>query len=218
VAIATATTTAAPVRSEDNSIAPVRTRRSWVWKAGAVAIIVAGALAGVFIYSSSSNTEQVFVVSRDLARGDVVSQNDLSSLDIAEGQNTKGIAVANSSDVIGQVATVDLPKGSMVTKSSIASALSVPEGKALVGLSLKPSQLPAQALVAGDRVAIVPVATEAAAARDSAAVSGVVSDTTHEGSAGTTIVDVYVSETTAADLTSRASAGAVAIYLTPEGK
>ena len=218
IAAATAAPAEEPARNADSSIAPVRTRRSWVWKAGAVAIIVAGALAGVFIYSSSSNTEQVFVVSRDLARGDVISQTDLSTLDIAEGQSTQGIAVANSSDVIGQVATVDLPKGSMVTKSALASALSVPEGKALVGLSLKPAQLPAQALVAGDRVAIVPVATDAAAAGDSAAVTGVVSDTTHDDAAGTTIVDVYVSETTAADLTSRASAGAVAIYLTPEEK
>jgi hypothetical protein len=48
-------------------------------------------------------------------------------------------------------------------------------------------------------------------------VNGVVSDTAGDTASGTTIVDVYVSQTIAADLTSRAAAGAVAIYLTPSG-
>lgn len=202
------------------TITPIRAKRSWVWTAGAIALIVAGALAGVFVYSSGSHTQQVFIVSHSVARGQIIGQSDLSTLDISEGQKTQGIPVADSSDVIGQVATVDLPKGSLVTSASIASSLSVPSGQALVGLSLKPAQLPAQPLVAGDQVAIVPVATDSTgtSGTDTAAVTGVVSDTANNQASGTTIVDVYVSATTAADLTSRASAGAVAIYLTSSEK
>jgi hypothetical protein len=208
-----------PAPSEDvESVNPVRTKRSWVWKAGAIAIIIAGALGTAFLYSSSSNSAQVFVVGRDVSRGDTIEQQDLSTLDIAEGQSTAGIPLSDASNVIGKVATVDLPKGSLVTPSSVAAALSIPEGQALVGLSLTPAQLPAQSLVAGDRVAIVLIATDAAAASDSPAITGIVSNTTRDEASGTVIVDVYVSATVAADLTSRASAGAVAIYLTPKEK
>lgn len=207
-----------------DSITPVRVKRPWTWKAGAIALIVAGALGGVFIYSSNSNSEQVFVSSRDIARGQIISQTDLGTLDISQGQNTRGIPVADAADVIGQTATVDLPAGSLVTSSSLAPALSVPDGKALVGLTLKRTQLPAQALVAGDHVAIVPVAADATAAATgavtsgSSAVAGDVSATARDEAADTITVDVYVPATAAADLTSRAASGAVAIYLTPEGK
>ncbi|WP_435740098.1 SAF domain-containing protein [Clavibacter nebraskensis] len=202
----------------------MRVKRPWTWKAGAVALIVAGALGGAFIYSSNSNSQQVFVSGHDIARGQIISQTDLGTLDISQGQSSSGIPVADAADVLGQTATVDLPAGSLLTPSALAPALSVPEGKALVGLTLKRTQLPAQALVAGDHVAIVPVAADAAAAATGAttgaasAVAGDVSATARDEAADTITVDVYVPATAAADLTSRAAAGAVAIYLTPEGK
>lgn len=200
------------------TISPVRSKRSWVWAAGAIALIIAGGLGSVVIFSANSHTQEVFVVNGEIHRGDVIGKTDLGTLDIAEGQKTQGIPVSQASDVIGEVATVDLPKGSLVTSSAIASGLSVPEGKALVGLSLKPAQLPAQQLVAGDEVQIVAVAANATGqgnSDSSSAISGTVSDTATDQSSGTTVVDVYVNATVAADLTSRAAAGAVAIYVVP---
>ena len=49
MATATGTATDVPVRS-DGAIAPVRTRRSWVYAAGAAALIIVGGVASVFIY------------------------------------------------------------------------------------------------------------------------------------------------------------------------
>lgn len=213
------TAKSAPTRLDaGETISPVRSKRSWVWAAGAIALIVAGGLGSVVIFSASSHTQEVFVVNGEVHRGDVIGKTDLGTLDIAEGQKTQGIPVSQASDIIGKVATVDLPKGSLVTSSAIAAGLSVPEGKALVGLSLKPAQLPAQQLVAGDDVQIVSVATNATGqggSGSSSAISGTVSDTASDQSSGTTVVDVYVNATVASDLTSRAAAGAVAIYVVP---
>jgi hypothetical protein len=184
-----------------------------------VTLIVAGGVGSAFIYTMASHTEQVLVVSHDLQRGEVIAATDLGSIGVGQGQANQGVSVKDSAEVVGKVAAVDLPKGSLITGRSFADSLAVPDGQALVGLSLKPSQLPAQPLVAGDQVVIVPVAAAGvplSAPADS--VNGVVSDTADDTPSGTTIVDVYVSQTVAADLTSRAAAGAVAIYLTPSGE
>lgn len=200
-------------------VRPVRARRSRYYLAGALALIIAGGVGSAFIYASASHTEQLLVVSHDLHRGEVIAATDLTSIGVAQTQVTRGIPVKDSAEVIGKVATVDLPSGSLVTGRSFAGSLNVPDGQALVGLWLKPSQLPAQPLIAGDHVMIVPVvAADGRPAPTSTAETGVVSDTAGDKASGTTIVDVYVSQSIAADLTSRASAGAVAIYLTGSGK
>jgi len=216
--VVTATGTAGdlPVRGEAGAIAPVRTRRSWVYAAGAAALIIVGGVASVFIYSTSLHTQQVFVIAKSIDRGDTITKDDLTTIDVAAGQRTDGVAAADSSSLIGKVATVDLPKGSLLTRSAVASALPVPDGQALVGLSLKPAQLPSQQLVAGDRIEIVPIAATdgAAAARsNSAPVQGTVSASRTSQASGTTVVDVYINARNAADVTSRAAAGQVAVYL-----
>lgn len=203
--------------STADRITPVRTRRSWTWIAGATALILVGGIVNVFIFSSSSHPNQVFAVAQNISRGATITKDDLTTIDLASGQITAAISATDSSDVIGKIATVDLPKGSLVIPAAISTTQSVPEGMALVGLSLKPAQLPAQQLAAGDQVQIVPVATDMTGqvSVNTTTVTGTVADTSTSQSTGTTIVDVYVSETVAADLTSRAAAGAVAIYLTP---
>ena len=205
------------------AVTPVRTRRSVFWLAGAVALILAGAVAGAFVYTSASNTVPVFAVSHEIARGDTINKSDLTTIDLAAGQQTQGIPIKDSSDVIGKIASVDLPTGAMVTRDALTNSLTVPSGKALVGLTLKPSQMPAQRLVAGDEVVIVPVAVEGAAGQATIsaakAVTGTVSSVSapgpNSGSGATTTIDVYVSDPVAADVTSRAAGGQVAIYLAP---
>ena len=198
-------------------IAPVRSRRSRIWVAGAAALILVGGLLNVFLFTSVGHPDEVFVVTRNIPRGTTLATGDLASLALASGQSSPAISTALPSEVLGKVTTVDLPKGSFVTPAAIAPTQPIPTGQALVGLSLKPAQLPAQALVAGDHVEIVPIATVATvdAMVTTSTIPGTVSVTVVDQRSATTVVDVYVSQTVAAYLTSRAAAGAVAIYLTP---
>jgi len=199
-------------------VTPVRAKRSWPVVAGSIALVVAGAVAGGMVYTSGSHTEKVFVVSQDVTRGSTIQKDDLTTIDIAQGQSTSGLSTSQASTIIGKTAAVDLPKGSLVTNSSITDQLAVPAGKALVGLALKPSQMPAQQLVAGDQIDIVPIAdpnNPQATQQAASTVRAVVSDTTKDEAGGVVIVDAYVPETSASDVTSRAAAGVVAIYLAP---
>lgn len=214
----TSTTLPTPARlsTAAKTVAPVRTRRSWVWIAAAAALILVGGLLNVFLFTSVGHPDQVFAVAHNLPRGTTITPGDLTSIALVSGQSTTALSTSTPSAVIGKVTTVDLPKGSLVTSAAIASTQQIPAGHALVGLSLKPSQLPAEPLVAGNHVEIVPIATDATGGDSviTSTIAGVVSDTAVDQQSDTTIVDVYVSQTVAADLTSRAAAGAVAIYLT----
>jgi len=201
-------------------VAPVRTHRSVGWLFGGIALVVVGALVGAFLFTANSHTEKVWVVTKPIARGTTITPQDLGTISIAEGQSTAAIPFSETNSPAGKVATVDLPKGSMLTGQSVASQLAVPNGQALVGLALKPSQLPAQPLAAGDKIEIVQVNTTqgtgtTASTGPAQTISGVVSDTEPpaQGSSGTWVVDVLVSQTVAAQVTSLAASGQVAIYL-----
>lgn len=208
-----------PARTSTSAvqIAPVRSRRSRIWVAGAAALILVGGLLNVFLFTSAGRPTEVFVVTHNIPRGSTLTTGDLASLALASGQSSPAISTTLPSEVLGKVTTVDLPKGSLITPAAIAPTQRIPNGKALVGLSLKPAQLPAQALVAGYHVEIVPIATVATVDTSvtTSTIPGTVSDIVVDQQSGTTVVDVYVSQTVAADLTSRAAAGTVAIYLTP---
>jgi hypothetical protein len=200
-------------------VRPVRARRSRAYLAGALALIVAGGLGSAFLYTSASHTEQVLVVSHDMQRGQVIAATDLTTIGVTQTATTQAIPATDSTGVVGKVATVDLPRGSLVTGRSYAASLGVPSGRAVGVRAWTPAERPAQPLVGGAGVVIVPVAAygrPAPATTDT--VTGVVSDTAGDKASGTTIVDVYVSQTIAADLTSRAASGAVAIYLTGSEK
>ena len=202
-------------------ITPVRTRRSGIWLAAAIVLILIGAIGGAFLYTTASNTQQVFVSAHTIERGDTIERDDLTTIALAAGQTTAAIPVARADEVLGKIAANDIAAGGMITDSDLTTSLPVPSGQALVGLELKSSQLPAQTLVAGDEVVIVPVATQAATGGittvdPSTTVQGTVSQVRASTSTtGTVIVDVYVEARSAANVASQAAAGAVAIYLAP---
>lgn len=211
-------TPAAAPSNRPAPVAPVRTRRSWGYGAGAIAAIIVGGLIGAFVYTGTQHSDEVWVVNKAVVRGDAITAQDLAVIDVAHGQRTAGFTgVAAKDQIIGKVATVDLPKGSLVTHDSIATKAPVPDGDALVGVALKTTQLPAAPLHAGDKVVIAPIAQQAGtlgAGKKVDDISAVVaSDPKPDTASGSVVVDVYVSASSASDVAGRAAAGEVTVYL-----
>lgn len=202
--------------SDGPTITPVRTRRSGAWLAASIAVILLGALASVFVFTNLNNGTQVFVSSGEISRGSTITENDLTTITIAEGQSTTALPISDADKIVGTVAAVDIPAGALITKTSITDALPVPEGRALVGLTLTPAQLPAQTPRPGDTVILVPIPAQGAAVeKDVAAetVNATVSQVRSVEGTQDKIVDVYVSNRSAATVTAQAAAGTIAIYL-----
>lgn len=217
-------TSAAPTpnaHAAGSGVSPVRTRRPVGYLAAAIALVIVGGLVSVFFYTSSQSTQDVFVAARTIDRGEVIDPSDLSTIAVAAGQQVQGFTASEKAQVIGKVATVVVPRGGLVTPDSVANNLPVPEGLALVGLSLNPAQLPSVQLRAGDKVVLTPVAQQtgvpAAVGADLDVAGTVVDNPTVTPTSGTTVVNVYVSQSVASDLAGRAAAGLVALYLTSAG-
>lgn len=204
-------------------VKPVRTRRSAIWGAAAIAMLLLGALAGVFIYNQASDATQVFVASSDIVRGQTVAKEDITTISITSGQDTNTFTATEADEVIGTIAAVDIPQGGLITTSSVASALTVPEGKALVGIILQPGRLPAQQLTAGDNVVLVPVPAQGAVPLDvditaDQTIPAVVSQVHAIPNTNDVVVDVYVSNQAAPTVTSKGAAGVLALFLAPGEK
>ena len=54
------------------AVPPVRTRRSGIWLAAAIVLILLGAIGGALVYTKASHTEQVFDAASPIARGDTI--------------------------------------------------------------------------------------------------------------------------------------------------
>lgn len=198
--------------------APVRRRRSPFWAAGSALLILLCVVAGYFLYTGASNATPVFVASTDIPRGSVIDKEDLTTISIAADQTTAAIPATKPDELIGTIASVDIPSGALITKNSTTSELNIPEGKSLVGLTLKPGQLPAQKLKAGDSVVIVPVQLPGAPALEitpEQTIPGVVSQVTSLANTSDVIVDIYVPAQAAPSVASRS--GSLAVVLASAG-
>lgn len=188
-----------------------------MWLAAGVLLILMGALAGWFIYNSASKSTQVFVLSTAVDRGDVITDKDLTTLAIASGQNTEAISTSKLDEIVGKVATSDMPAGALVTKSSLADVLPGNPDQSTVGLLLSPQQMPVEQLAAGDSVFLVPVApqTVTGEVKPIEPIPATVSLVKPVREDGKTRVDVFVTPQVAAVVANNAANDTIALYLAP---
>ncbi|HEY1117507.1 MAG TPA: SAF domain-containing protein, partial [Acidimicrobiales bacterium] len=97
----------------------------------------------------------VLALAGPIERGEVVTAEDLVTVEVAADE---AIAVTHPGEVagvVGRVALVDLPAGSLITSSQVASADEVEVGEGVVGLRLELGQVPALRLTPGTTVSVL---------------------------------------------------------------
>lgn len=120
-----------------------------------VALIAVGGLSGAVLYTSSGQRTSVVVVARDVPIGAQITKADLTEASLALDPAVKSIKASAEKNLVGQRAAVDLKAGSLLAPSQVTRKTLVGPDEQLVGVSLKPSQLPATELVPGQKVLIV---------------------------------------------------------------
>lgn len=120
-----------------------------------VALIASGGLAGAVLYTSSGHRTEVVVVARDVPIGSQITQADLGHASIALDPAVKSVEASRSGTLVGQRAAVDLIAGSLLAPGQVTKQSLIKPDEQLVGVSLKPSQLPATPLSPGQKVLIV---------------------------------------------------------------
>lgn len=208
--------------------APMRPRRRPAWVALGIAVAAAGGVSTASLVASAGGHVSVLAVARDVPIGSVISADDLIAVRIGRDANLTPIPAREESSIGGQTAAVDLRRGSLLTPGEITSAAIPGAGQQLVGVALKPGQLPARPLAAGLRVLVVATpgdfAGSSSASGDPASLASVptipavVVDVGEPGADGTVVVDLSVAATQGAQVAAIASTGHVALIEQPVGR
>ncbi|WP_369776294.1 SAF domain-containing protein [Streptomyces sp. R33] len=190
-----------------------------------VALIAAGGLSGALLFTASGQRSSVLVVARDVPVGNAITEADLASASLALDPAVKAVPTKKKAALVGQRAAVALKSGSLLSPGQVTSASLVKAGEQLVGVALKPSQLPASRLSPGQKVLIVstPDLAQAGAAAgagkppDSPAPQTLAATVVAVGVAapatGVVVVDVAVPAASGPTLAARVATGAVALIV-----
>ncbi|WP_330334777.1 SAF domain-containing protein [Streptomyces sp. NBC_00536] len=189
-----------------------------------IALMAAGGLSGALLFTVSGQRSSVLVVARDIPVGNAITDADLAPASLALDPAVKVVPTAKKSAMVGQRAAVTLKAGALLSPGQVTSASLVKAGEQLVGVALKPSQLPASRLSPGQKVLIVstpdPAQASAGAAKqaDPAAApqtlaATVVAVGVAAPATGVVVVDVAVPSASGPTLAARVATGAVALIV-----
>ncbi|MCX4429568.1 SAF domain-containing protein [Streptomyces mirabilis] len=154
-----------PQREAAGPVAPprvsARRRRPGVIALSLALITAGGAGVAVLLLQVGHRTQVVTVV-RDVQVGQVLTEQDLGKASIALDPAVKAVQADDLDSVVGKRAAVELKPGSLLTPSQVTKDSLVKAGEQLVPIGLKPEQVPATALVPGQKVELVHVPAQGA--------------------------------------------------------
>jgi hypothetical protein len=204
-------------------LAPLaRRRRPAVWALG-LALVCAGAALAAVLTAAAGDRVEVLAVVRPVAVGEAISHGDLGVARVAADPQLDPIPAAQRDSVVGQFADVELRPGTLLTRGQLTSVAIPGPGQAVVGVPLRPGQLPARSLRPGDRVlAVERIDLESPTVGGGADASrpargAVVVGTGPAGPEGVVVVDLVVSERDGVALAAAAADGRLSLVLLPRG-
>lgn len=180
-----------------------------------VVLILTG---GTITYTSlqASGNELVMVAKGDIARGSVITADNLTTISVSKDSTAGAVLSKDVSSVVGKNATVDLPQGSLLLQSNISSGLEVKAGTSVVGVALTAAQLPSRTLKAGDKVRIIRTPTQGAVETSAPSpIQGTVDAVKFDNIKAISVVDVVVAETDAQNVVAWSAAGSAGLILDP---
>ncbi|MDX3099981.1 SAF domain-containing protein [Nonomuraea angiospora] len=183
------------------------------------ALVVAGGAALAFhTVNQMSHRESVVVVARDVALGQPITAEDVSTAMVGVDQTVATVRGEDLRRVIGMRAASDLMRGMLVQSRMVTDQVTPQGDQQLIPIAVKPSRLPARGLHSGDRLLVV-LRPEGQAVPDSkqpsAGIEAVVDQAKGPDNDGLMVVDVLVSRSDGPRLAALAADGQVALALNP---
>jgi hypothetical protein len=191
----------------------------------AVAMTGTGVVVSGAIYQRADHQVPVVMVMRPVSAGAVVSASDLGSTGISLGSGISVIPASQLPQVVGEVAAVGLRPGTLLAPSELTTSRPPAPGVELVPAAVRPADLPATGLAAGDHVLVVPtpgVQGQTGPAGGAPSLAGPVSAvieavTSVPDAGGFDVVDLLVSDAYAVPVASQVSTGQFALIVTRRG-
>ncbi len=118
-------------------------------------VMVGFALGAVLWHLSSVDQSSALAIAANVERGETITAADVRVVYVASDDVLATLGEGQMSQVVGRVALVDLPAGTLLTRDLVADAVAIEAGDGVAGLSLEPGQYPALGLAPGDIVNVV---------------------------------------------------------------
>lgn len=194
---------------------PPKLRRRPVLIAASVAAICLGALASMWAYQSTSDAQSVLAVRQTIERGDVITADDLMTVNISVDPALKPLSADQASSVVGKHAALDMSAGGVVTQDQVTEQALPAKGSSVVGIALTPGMLPANQIRVGDKVRVVvtPGQQGEMPTGQPDSIEAVVVGVAKDETTGNAIVNVQVPNNEGPMLAARAATGKVALVL-----
>ena len=211
---ATGQRTTTPELGSATTPPPKLRRRPTLFVAGVVATAF-GCVLGAWVWSATTNTEEVLAARNTIHRGEVISAEDVQRLRISGDPALEPLPASSYDDIVGQRAALDISAGGLLTSESTSGEPLPPQGQSIVGISLTPAQVPALPMHGGDKVRIIvtPGDNGDVPANTPQFTVAEVIDTGLDETTGNTVVNVLVPYADAGVLAARAATGNVALVL-----
>jgi hypothetical protein len=120
------------------------------------ALLVFGSIAAfATLYATANHEQSVLVVTQTIEQGQPIRAGDLGQASAAISGGVEPILVSDASELSGRRAAVTIPAGSLLTIADTTATQPIAPGDAVVGMALKPGQLPAAGVEPGEQVMIV---------------------------------------------------------------
>jgi len=198
---------------------PPRRRRSRLLVLLGVVLSALSAAGVVWVFRATDDAVAAVGVARPVRYGEVITAEALREVQVRPDPGVRPIPWERRFEVVGRTAPTDLQPGEIVTPDVVSDSATVPgAGQQLIGVPVKPGQLPAAPLQPRQPVLLVPAGVAGAAAEAWPPVRGAVISVSDRDATSTQVVDVVVPERSGAQLASRASAGGVAIVVLPKDR
>lgn len=192
----------------------------------AVLLILGGALASAYLVMASGERVSAIRIAQPVAAGQRIPAGALEEVQVGD-TGIQYIKWSERAKVTRYFAAVPLVRGALLTNSMISPSDAPAKGRLVVGLALKPGQLPSGGLTSGKHVTLFAVGggTNGGPRAGTVLAQDAIVLSVGSGDAGgptrlrseQTSVDVAVLPADAAQVTQAASAGTVALALIPDG-
>lgn len=203
-------------------IARLPRRRRWGLLALGMVLVVVCAVVAYLLVVTVGVSRPYLAVAHKISYGATIRDGDLTVIDVNPAAGLKPIPASQRDQIVGKHAAADLFPGTLLTRDQLTDLTIPAPGQQLVGIELKPAQVPARTLRPGDAVLLVVVPpSDLAGAPDPQAGSGqpttiaaTVAGAMPPEANGNVRVDVAVSRADGPTVAAMASAGRVVIVVT----
>jgi hypothetical protein len=191
----------------------------------AVAMAGAGVVVSAAVYQRADHQVAVVMVTQPVPAGAVITAADLARTSVTVDPGIQVIPAAQIGQVNGEIAAVALRPSTLLAPSELTTLQPPAPGQELITAPAKPYALPASGLTPGDRVLVVATPGQQGQAGSSASTPSLSSPVPAVVEAvnavpdqdGIVVVDLLVSDASAASVASQVSTGQFALIVTKRG-